>query len=432
MANIKFLRGLEANLPTTATDGVFYLTTDTHRLFVGQGTALAPVNQGVIEVENVDALASKTSHAGEFYYAKAENILCVYNGTKYIQINSDTGATSVETAGDGNAITGVSYDSTTRKITFTMGATYTTASDVNQAITDKIGTNITVDGENVTVKEYVDTKVSNVVAGSISGLGALASKDKVSSAELDESLSGKINEIDGKVKSVKATDNSVAIGGTATEPTVGVKLSPAAGNALFIDDTEGQEGLKVTIPTAAEYTVVKDGTPEDGYAATYHLTKGGVNTGAAINIPKDMVVQSGSVVTNPEGHDAGTYLKLVLANADNTEILIPVDTLIEYVTSGSQADDAIVIAVDDTTHKVTATLSDGKISLAKLDADTQTKINKAHSHDNKEVLDNITSEKVSAWDAAQVNVIENIASDSLNVGTITNKSIDIDITWGEF
>lgn len=357
MVNIKFLRGLEANLPTTATDGIFYLTTDTHRLFVGQGTALAPVNQGVIEVANVDALASKTAHAGEFYYAKAENILCVYNGTKYIQINSDTGATSVETVGEGNSITGVSYDPATRKITFT---------------------------------------------------------------------------IDNKVKSINAADNSAAVGGTTTEPTIGVKISPAAGNALSIDDTEGQEGLKVIIPTAAEYTVVKDGTPEDGYAATYHLTKDGVNTGAAINIPKDMVVQSGSVVTNPEGHDAGTYLKLVLANADNTEIFIPVDTLIEYVTSGSQTDDAVVIAIDDTTHKATATLSDGKISLAKLDADTQTKINKAHSHDNKEVLDNITSEKVAAWDAAQVNVIENVTSESLSVGAITDKSIAIELAWDEF
>lgn len=35
MANILFKRGLQNNLPTTATDGVFYLTTDTNRLYVG-------------------------------------------------------------------------------------------------------------------------------------------------------------------------------------------------------------------------------------------------------------------------------------------------------------------------------------------------------------------------------------------------------------
>ena len=40
--------------------------------------------------------------------------------------DTDTGATSVDVTGDGNAITSASYDSTTRKITFTKGATFLT------------------------------------------------------------------------------------------------------------------------------------------------------------------------------------------------------------------------------------------------------------------------------------------------------------------
>ena len=51
-------------------------------------------------------------------------------------------------------------------------------------------------------------------------------------------------------------------------------------------------------------------------------------------------------------------------------------------------------------HKVTATLTDGKVTLAKLEAGVQTKINQAHTHDNKEVIDGITAEKVQAWDDA--------------------------------
>jgi hypothetical protein len=36
MANVAFKRGLSANLPIgNAVDGVFYLTTDTNRLYVG-------------------------------------------------------------------------------------------------------------------------------------------------------------------------------------------------------------------------------------------------------------------------------------------------------------------------------------------------------------------------------------------------------------
>jgi len=120
--------------------------------------------------------------------------------------------------------------------------------------------------------------------------------------------------------------------------------------------------VNVVLP---KYTVVKDETSTD-YAAVYHLTKDGTNEGVAINIPKDMVVSSGSVVTNPEGQAAGTYLKLVLANATNDEIYIPVDSLIEYVTSGSAAGDMIVVAVDETTHKVTATITDGTVTKTKL------------------------------------------------------------------
>ena len=35
MANVMFKRGLSANLPEVAQDGVFYLSTDTNRLYVG-------------------------------------------------------------------------------------------------------------------------------------------------------------------------------------------------------------------------------------------------------------------------------------------------------------------------------------------------------------------------------------------------------------
>nr|DAP41038.1 MAG TPA: hypothetical protein [Caudoviricetes sp.] len=98
------------------------------------------------------------------------------------------------------------------------------------------------------------------------------------------------------VNSVAATANKgIEIAGTAIAPTIGVKIDPDASNAL----TVGAAGLKVEVPAAVEYSIVKDETST--YAATYHLTKGGVNTGVAIDIPKDMVVKSGEVVTNPAG-----------------------------------------------------------------------------------------------------------------------------------
>lgn len=213
---------------------------------------------------------------------------------------------------------------------------------------------------------------------------------------LDGISAEKVTAWDAKVDSIAAGDNSVTIGGTDADPTVAVKLSAAENNAIELVE----DGLKVVIPDTAEYTIVKAAESGD-YAAIYNLTKNGEIVGASINIPKDMVVQSGAVVENPEGQAAGTYIKLILQNVE-TPLYINVGDLIEYVTSGSAEGDMVVVAVSDD-HKVTATITDGAITLAKLSTEVQTAIGKAHEHANATVLDDITSEKVTAWDASEQN-----------------------------
>ena len=146
------------------------------------------------------------------------------------------------------------------------------------------------------------------------------------------------------------------------------------------------------------YTVEKSEKSGD-YAAVYQLMKDGVAVGTAINIPKDMVVKSGSVVTNPTGQPKGTYIKLVLANATNDTLYIDVGGLIEYVTSGSAAGDMVVIAIDEQTHKVTASITDGAITKAKLETEVQTALNKAHEHANKALLDTYDQTNANIKDA---------------------------------
>lgn len=186
----------------------------------------------------------------------------------------------------------------------------------------------------------------------------------------------------GKVSSVKATDASVVIGGTATAPTVGVQLSKGEGNVLTLE----ADGLKVLVPevTPPEYSIVADSNP-GAFSAVYHLTKDGANVGSAINIPKDMVVKSGSVQNFesgelPEGVTTpGTYIVLVLANATSDKLYIKVDDLIEYVTGGSGENDAIQINVTSDTHKVSASVKDGSLTLAMLSSAVQASLNKADS-----------------------------------------------------
>ena len=137
---------------------------------------------------------------------------------------------------------------------------------------------------------------------------------------------------DAKVASVGATANGgIEIGGTKTAPTVGIKLDPTSGNAA----TLGAAGLMVTIPevTVPVYDIVKDADSGD-YAAIYHLTKDGTNTGAAINIPKDLFVKEGKVVDNPTGQPAGKYIELTLQNQANP-IYINVADLVDAYTPGN-------------------------------------------------------------------------------------------------
>lgn len=210
----------------------------------------------------------------------------------------------------------------------------------------------------------------------------------------------------------------------------------------------------VTIPAADEYSVTKDENSGD-YAAVYHLTKGGVNTGVAINIPKDMVVKSGSVETNPTGQAKGTYLVLTLANATEDKIYIPVDSLIEYVTSGSAAGDMIVVDVS-ADHKVTATITDGSITKTKLAQAVQTTLNKADTalqpadvpgyadiltktaasqtyvakETGKQLMTDAQATKLEGIaTGAQVNVIESVKVNGKAL-TITGKAVDVTVPTG--
>lgn len=259
---------------------------------------------------------------------------------------------AAKTAILGESATGVDFDKTVKEV-YDLASSKTTMAEV--------------EAKGYAIKADTDSAIADAKkAGTDAATAAAAAKKAADAAQ---------TAADAKVASVKAADKSVTIGGTDTEPTVKVAISATANNALALDT----DGLKVTIPAAAEYSIVKDANAVDGYAATYRLTKGGENVGAAINIPKDMVVESGSVEINPEGQAEGTYLVLVLANATEDKIYIPVGSLIEYVTSGSSAGDMVVVAVDGITHKVTATITDGTITKEKLHADVQTSLNKANS-----------------------------------------------------
>lgn len=95
---VMFKLGLQTNIPAdgAAVNGTFYLTSDTHRLYIGQGNNAVPINAGVTFYNTFAELTAATTGeteqnlAGRMFFLKNDNILCVRSNNTWVQINSDT------------------------------------------------------------------------------------------------------------------------------------------------------------------------------------------------------------------------------------------------------------------------------------------------------------------------------------------------------
>lgn len=114
---------------------------------------------------------------------------------------------------------------------------------------------------------------------------------------------------------------------------------------------DGADGLattdyvntKVSAVKVPAYTLTKSTSTD--YAAVYHLQKDGANVGEAINIPKDMVVESGKVVWGSyadgtftpatDKKNATPYVELTLANSSANKIYIAVADLVNEHKAGT-------------------------------------------------------------------------------------------------
>jgi hypothetical protein len=182
------------------------------------------------------------------------------------------------------------------------------------------------------------------------GARALATEAKTAAGTAQTAADNAMAEAQAKVKSVGATANKgIEIAGTATEPTVGIKLSTASGNAASLS----ADGLMVTIPevTVPEYTITKLSTATSGYLASYQLQKDNVGIGDVINIPKDYLVKSAEVKTSTgtgdaSGLPAGTkYIDFTINTYDSatgsgttSHIYLNVEDLVDVYTAGNGID----------------------------------------------------------------------------------------------
>lgn len=202
MANIAFKKGLLANLPKAHTEGTFYVTTDERAMYLDIDNSTRIRIGDFQEVANLEALQDITNPSTTaLYYVTDLNVLAKYNGSAFVQINLDTGATSVEVVGSGNAVTQASYDAVSRKLTLTMGATYTTADDVDGAISTAVGDlgEKEPDVPYANVKEYADEKATAAqTAAEAHADEAIAALD-VADTPVATQLVSAVSEEDGKI-----------------------------------------------------------------------------------------------------------------------------------------------------------------------------------------------------------------------------------------
>ena len=99
MANVKFLKGTQEKFNTLSsfTNGAFYLTTDTDRLYFAQSeTECVPLNQFIRTVTKTqfEALTSAQVSQGDYYYITDQNILAIADydsgSLAWTQLNPDT------------------------------------------------------------------------------------------------------------------------------------------------------------------------------------------------------------------------------------------------------------------------------------------------------------------------------------------------------
>lgn len=188
------------------------------------------------------------------------------------------------------------------------------------------------------------------------------------------------NDLTSKVSAVRATANKgIEIEGSATTPTVGIKLDPTQGNVTL---SLGANGLKAEDTTAlrdvtGQNFIKKNGTNVEGHLnLTYNTETKKINLEGfdssiiasidATAFIKDGMINTVKLVTNPESHSPGTYLVITFnTDAGKDAIYLDVSSLIDVYEghNGIKVTGKDIHLIIDPTSEPYLSLSDNGIKL---------------------------------------------------------------------
>lgn len=379
MANVGFLRGSQANLNTLMTgktgikEGSFYLTNDTNRLYFGKSaTELVALNEGVITVAAIADLpsgADLSNEIGHFYYATAENILCVYNGSQWVQINpdTDTQVSSVNTA----VVVAENAATATTTLKFSRDGKDLDTTENKSATLKFVGADLVLtangaDGIKLTGDTY--SIGSSAIAG---GVAIDLNRDNAA----DTTRKGKIGSVNLKagnaIKLVRDTNGDITVNAT-TE----------VGSVESTTFTVSQTGQVATIESA-----VKDSLSTDPVKDSFKLAADGNDISLSTDTETKTVKIKGSHFSlSGETKETDNTAKITLksdltgsassdfsiAGGDNVTVtqngsaisITAIDTTLDSVAVDAQAAGYKVTVKDTTTTDGVTTTFDPKIQLA--------------------------------------------------------------------
>jgi hypothetical protein len=195
-----------------------------------------------------------------------------------------------------------------------------------------------------TAKDYADEKVKALADGQVA-----TNKANIEKLNGDETTDGSVK------KAVKDSADAInaKIGTLADLDTTAKTDLVGAINEVLQSVEAGGTGSVVTMTTD---------TTTDGYLKTYTFKQGNTEIGK-VDIPKDLVIQSGEIVVDPDGQTAGTYLKLTIAN-QTAPVYINVADLVDAYTAQASAAQ-IQLAISDT-NEISATIVAGSVGTTEL------------------------------------------------------------------
>ena len=359
MANVSFKRGLSTALSNvTVEDGVFYLTTDTNRLYVGQGSNLAELNQSVTTYATwADMEANAPKQKGQFYYAIQENVLACYlpELNKWQQINPD------HNDNDDTYISSLTVAPVDKSETGKLKYTITVGQKTKHHGKEETTVTPDITGQFEISSEDLNAIASNVAVGvktdAITGNeNGLVLKTTGGGADADTNIAI----VGGDNVNISRSENGKTITINSTDTNTTYDLLSNAGDAKIT--LHGSDNADRTVSFVGAQQIEVSGTNEREIAIKHKdspVTAGSYNSsieGNKITVPSFTVDQQGHItstspneLTIPESHDTKTSITSVSAGNDGRISIVYAQDTAEHTVS-SNAELYYKITVDGNTE----------------------------------------------------------------------------------